>query len=100
MLRMIQQLPIKIEDVSVRVALAQNRDETKNQPSETVTFTIRFYQRFARYLAGAVERSLYWKGRILWCRYYRCFAVNGSARRESDRPDIVGPHSLKHMECS
>src|SRR5439155_22399992 len=37
-LRMIQQLPIEIEDVSVRVAFAQNRDETENQPSKTVTF--------------------------------------------------------------
>src|SRR5262249_19787706 len=51
-----QELLVKVEDVSMRIALAQNRNETKDVASQAEALAIGGDQPFGGQLGGAVER--------------------------------------------
>ena len=62
--RIAPQAPVEIEDVAVRVALAENRDETEDAALEAEAFAVGLDQPLARQLRGAVERGLHRERRV------------------------------------
>lgn len=52
---MVAQLFVKIDDVSVGIALTQNGDEAKNIPLQSKTFAVGFGQGFSRQLGRTIQ---------------------------------------------
>src|SRR5215831_9424917 len=78
------QLPHKVDDVTVRVALAQNRYKPKDVRGDSKRLAVSRDHSFACQLRGRVKRSLHRKWRVFRRRNYLPFAVNGTGGREHD----------------
>ena len=59
MLGILAKTPTEIEDVTMRIALAEDRNETKDEPNEAVAMCVRLDQALPGELRGAVERGLH-----------------------------------------
>ena len=98
MIRMFEQLPVKIEHVPVRVALAEDRDEAEDVALESEAFTVRLDEPLARDFRRAVERSLDRKCRILGRGNHRRLAVHRAGRGKRDALDSIRAHRFEHVE--
>src|SRR2546423_3264431 len=100
MIRMFAQLAIEIENVSMGVALAQNRDKAKDVTFETESFTIGLDQPFPRHLRRSIQGGLNRERTILRCWDHLRLAIDRSGRRKSDSLDLMRPHRLEDVERS
>ena len=97
-----EELFVKIEDVAVRVALAQDGDEAEDVGFvDLAAFGVGGDEAFAGDFAGAVERGLnrekirLGRGAL---RRDEGFAVGGAGRGEADAFNAVGAHGLEDVE--
>ena len=95
-----EELPVEIEYVAVRVALAQNGNEAKDIPLEAEAFAISLDQRFAGQFGSRIERSLHREGGILGRGNDGCLAVNRSGGGEGNSSYAGGTHGLEHVTGS
>src|SRR5712692_6648684 len=65
MIRMFEQLVVKIKHVAMGITLAEDRNEAKYVAFETEPFTVGLNQTLAGELRRAIKRSLNRKGRVL-----------------------------------
>ena len=86
MVGMVEQLFVKIEDVAVRVAFAENRDKPENVTLKIITLAIGMNQTFAGKFRGCVKRGLHGKRRIFRRRNYIRLAINAAGGTERDDP--------------
>src|SRR4029453_9005569 len=75
-IRMLKELAVEIENVTMRITFAENRDEPKDIPLEAEAFAIRLDQIFSCNLRCAVKGRLDRKRRVLGSRDYGRFAIN------------------------
>ena len=80
--RVVAQLLVEVEDVAVRVALAEDRDEAEDVGLESEALAVGLDHAFGGQLRGAVERGLEREGRVLRRRKYLRLAVDRAGRRE------------------
>src|SRR5579862_1672422 len=94
---MVQELVIKIKNMSVRITLAQNRDKSKNNSLHSKTFAIGRYQTFGGQFGGAVKRRLDGERAIFRGGDYGGFPVNGPGGREGNPADARQPHGFEDV---
>src|SRR5207237_5635503 len=91
-LGVIGELLVEIVDVPVAVALAEDRDESEDEAAEVEPRGVRLDQSLAGELAGAIERRLHGKGRVLRRREDRRLAVDRAGGGEGDAGDGASAH--------
>jgi hypothetical protein len=102
--RMLEELLVKIENVAVRVALAEDGDEPENVGFvDLATFSVGGDQALAGDFAGTVERGLdrekiSLRRGAVWGD--EGFAVSGAGRGETDAFNAVGAHGFEDVESS
>src|SRR5207253_664787 len=96
--RVAQQLPIEIDDMAMRVALAEDGDEAEHVSLEAEAGAVGRDQRFARHLRGAVEARLYRERTRLRRREDVRLAVDRSRRGEGDPLDSAGAHRFEDVK--
>src|SRR5436190_12118894 len=89
---------IKIEDMSVRVAFAQDRHKAKNVALEFVAFAVGMDQPLASQLRGGVERRLDRKGMILGRRDEGGLPIDRAGRSEGNGFYSIRAHRLQYVE--
>ena len=92
------QAAVEVEDVTVRVALAQDRHEAEDVALKAEAFAVGLDQPFARELGGAVERGLNRERRVFRRREDIRLAVDRAGGGEGDPANAVGSHRLEHIE--
>src|SRR5581483_880349 len=98
-IRMLQQLPIKIEDMSVSIALAENGDEAKDVALKAEAFAISLDEALAGNFRSAIQRRLNGKRCVFGRRNFDCLAVNRAGGGKGEALDVIGPHRLQDVEC-
>src|SRR4051812_6386695 len=88
----------EIENMAVRVAFAENRDEAEDVTLETEARAVGLDHAFGSELRGAIQGSLDWEGGVLGRRKHLRFAVDRSRRRKRDLLHVVGAHCFQHVE--
>src|ERR1019366_4949165 len=89
---------VEIENVPVRVALAENRDEAEDVALEPVAFAVGLDQAFTSELRGAVERRLNRERHVLGSRNLTRLTIDRACRRKGNALDTSGAHGLEHIE--
>src|SRR3974390_40258 len=84
-----QQLFVEIQDVTVRITFAENRDKPENITFKSVTFAISMNKTFTGELGGGVQRSLHGKGVIFGRRNDIRFAIGTPGGAESNAFDPI-----------
>src|SRR5260221_4305236 len=96
--RILQQLPVEIEHVSVRVTLPENRNEAEDITLKAKSFAIGLDHRFARDLRRRIKRGLDRKGCILRSRNDRSFTINRTSGAKRYFLDSITPHRFQDVE--
>ena len=94
---MAAQLLAKIKHVTVRITLAEDRDESEYPGLQGETLAVGADQPFTRELGGAVQRGLHGKRRIFRCWNNRGCTVYRARGGECDLAYAVGTHRLEHI---
>src|ERR1043166_351600 len=97
-IRMGEQLFKKVEHVPMRIALAENRNESENVTLKTITLAVGANQRLARQLRGSIERSLDRKWRLFRSRNYLRFPIDRTGRSKRNLLNPVGAHGFEDIE--
>ena len=95
---MFAQLFVKIQNVAVRVALAENRDEPEDVSLESVALAISVDEPSHASFGRRVKRSLDRERRVLRRGDFFRLAINAAGGAERDALDAVGAHRLQHVE--
>src|SRR5262249_28531419 len=96
--RIVTELAIKIEHVSMRVALAENGDEAENAALDSKARSVGGDQSFAGQVRGAVKACLNWKWCILRGGKNPWLPVNGTRRGEGQAADAINSHRFEYMK--
>src|SRR5207249_3531016 len=95
--RILPKFSKEIEDMAVRVAFAEDRDEPKDPGLLAVALAIGLDQSFAGELRGSVKGGLNREGRVLGCRDDAGFAIDRAGRGKRDPPHVLGAHCLEKI---
>src|SRR6185369_12980076 len=76
MVRMLEQLFVKVQDMAVRVSFAQNGNETEDISLQTKTFAISLDQALARYFRRRIQRGLDRERVVLRCWNLAGFTIH------------------------
>ena len=93
--RIAAQASTEVEDVAVRVALAEDRDEAKDDSHEAVPMCVRLDETLPCQLRRAVERRLHRERARLGRGEDLRLSVDRAGRRERDAVDTHGSHRLE-----
>src|SRR5882724_6592198 len=96
---MLDELLVKIQNVAVRVAFAEDRDETENIAFKFVAFAIRVDESFGGEFRRGVKRSLYRERTIFRRGDDFRLAINAAGGAESDSPDAADAHGFEDVEA-
>src|ERR1035437_11089569 len=95
---MFEKLFVEIKNVAVRVAFAENGNETENVALKLKTFAVGRNHAFAGNLGRSVERGLHGKRRGFGRGNFFRLAINAAGGTESNALDAIGAHGFKHIE--
>src|SRR5271154_4927687 len=96
---MLAKLFVKIQNVAVRVAFAENRDEAENVALEPVTLTVSVDETFAREFRRGVERGLDRERTIFRRRDDFCLAINAAGRGKRNSLHAADAHGFEDVEA-
>src|SRR5882724_2829602 len=96
---MLDELLVKIQNVAVRVAFAEDRDETENIAFKFVAFAIRVDESFGGEFRRGVKRSLYRERTIFRRGDDFRLAINAAGGAERDAPDAAHAHGFEDVEA-
>ena len=92
-----EELFVKIEDVAVGVAFAENGDEAKDDGADAEAFGVGGDEAFGGEFGGAVEGGLDGEGAIFRCRDAGGDAVDGAGAGKSDGFDAIAAHAFEDV---
>src|ERR1035437_2870424 len=95
---MFEKLFVEIKNVAVRVAFAENGNETENVALNLKTFAVGRNHAFAGKLGRSVERGLHGKRRVLRRGNFFRLAINAAGGAEGDALDAIGAHGFEYVE--
>ncbi len=90
-------LTVEVEDVAMRISLAQNRHKSENRRAKAKAGAVRRYHCFPRQLAGGIQRRLHRERAVFGRGENVRLAIDRSGRGEGDPPDARGPHCFKDV---
>src|SRR5580704_15541610 len=97
MFGMFGELLVEIEHMPVRIALSQNRYETKNVALQSETFAVSLNQAFRSQLGSSVKRGLDGKGTRFGSRKNFWLSINRSGRGKNDPLATLLAHGFEHI---
>src|ERR1035437_4976879 len=95
---MFEKLFVEIKNVAVRVAFAENGNETENVALKLKTFAVGRNHAFAGNLGRSVERGLHGKRRVFGRGNFFRLAINAAGGTESNALDAIGAHGFEDIE--